>query len=734
MNGTAIILERDTYQLTNNITFKVSCSFDLYGSTLKGNSNGSVITVGSAGENAITVDMSSAYGSSTITGGSATNGGGINIVNGTVTNTNMIISGNTAANNGGGVYVSSGSTYTAGEAAIGGEGTSANVATTGNGGGIYVGGTFELAKNGSSDNGTTVIVNKKGSVNGTNNNIYLPTGKRITIANGCTLKPYDNNIGQLFVTTEVAPTAAAPVTIVDANATDYANVFMGDNDSDNDSYIDHAYSEAEGSNWKINLTSRPPTTSFTIELKPQSTTVDAGKDITYDVILTQTNNYSFTYVHTAQYSKCAVSYDQLLQYSSSTGQMSVDSTNGRLAINCNYGWIKKNTAYTLCSVKFKAPDNAAAITNGTNGIYRIKDCSVVDQSSGILLTGFRFGQSVTLASNPTQADVLAGWLVQFNSNGGSTVADAYASRGGKVTKPADPTKSGSTFGGWYSDQALTAKYDFDSAVNAAATLYAKWTANAVPSSDYKVDLVGNGGSGTGLSSYTAGTETALPADWTRSGYTFAGWFENSDFSGSAVTAISANATGNKTYYAKWTSDAPINVDAKTTGDTSIKVSWGKVKNAKYYKVYKATKKNGKYKYVGKVKGTSITVKGLNMNKRYFFKVKSVFSNGQTTSEVVSAKTGNVSGTAWFTLTNASGPVVKVKWKSQPGAVGYQVANNHTGSNKIKIKWTGNNSKNTYWSLRKTPGKTYKYKMRYYKVKNGKRVYSSWTSIKTIKVK
>lgn len=164
------------------------------------------------------------------------------------------------------------------------------------------------------------------------------------------------------------------------------------------------------------------------------------------------------------------------------------------------------------------------------------------------------------------------------------------------------------------------------------------------------------------------------------------------------------------------------------------MSWGKVKNAKYYKVYKATKKNGKYKYVGKAKGTSITVKGLDMNKRYFFKVKSVFSNGQTTSEIVSAKTGNVSGKAWFTLKNVSGPVVKVKWRSQPGAVGYQVANNHTGSKAIKIKWTGNNSQNTYWSLRKVPGKTYKYKMRYFKIKDGKRVYSDWTSIKTIKVK
>ncbi|MBQ1343324.1 MAG: InlB B-repeat-containing protein, partial [Firmicutes bacterium] len=33
--------------------------------------------------------------------------------------------------------------------------------------------------------------------------------------------------------------------------------------------------------------------------------------------------------------------------------------------------------------------------------------------------------------------------------------------------------------------------------------------------------------------------------------TFAGWFENEDLSGTAVTSIPADATGNKTFYAKW---------------------------------------------------------------------------------------------------------------------------------------------------------------------------------------
>jgi uncharacterized repeat protein (TIGR02543 family) len=38
----------------------------------------------------------------------------------------------------------------------------------------------------------------------------------------------------------------------------------------------------------------------------------------------------------------------------------------------------------------------------------------------------------------------------------------------------------------------------------------------------------------------------------RAGYTFGGWYADSDFSGTALTSISADSTGNKTFYAKWT--------------------------------------------------------------------------------------------------------------------------------------------------------------------------------------
>ena len=52
--------------------------------------------------------------------------------------------------------------------------------------------------------------------------------------------------------------------------------------------------------------------------------------------------------------------------------------------------------------------------------------------------------------------------------------------------------------------------------------------------------------------YAPGTATALAASATKTGYTFAGWYDNAECTGSAVTEVSASETENKTYWAKWT--------------------------------------------------------------------------------------------------------------------------------------------------------------------------------------
>lgn len=179
--------------------------------------------------------------------------------------------------------------------------------------------------------------------------------------------------------------------------------------------------------------------------------------------------------------------------------------------------------------------------------------------------------------------------------------------------------------------------------------------------------------------------------------------------------------------------APTGVKAKVTGNKSIKVTWKKFSGATSYRVYKATKKTGKYTYVGKTTGTSLTAKGLKAKTKYYFKVKAMSGENYKTSKIVSAKTPSANGFLSFTLTNVSGNKVKVHWKAVKGAVKYQIAYDSPGNKTLKTRWTGTNSKNTYTSINRVKGQTYNYKMRYYKIKNGKKVYSDWTEVQSVTV-
>ena len=114
--------------------------------------------------------------------------------------------------------------------------------------------------------------------------------------------------------------------------------------------------------------------------------------------------------------------------------------------------------------------------------YQYCDSPVIADASGNL---YYINDSGTLF----KLGAVESWTVSFNSNGGSACDTKFvAATDGKLVKPADPTRDGYTFGGWYTDEACTQAYDFSTPVTADLTLYAKWTKNAV-------NPGGNGGSG-----------------------------------------------------------------------------------------------------------------------------------------------------------------------------------------------------------------------------------------------
>ena len=144
------------------------------------------------------------------------------------------------------------------------------------------------------------------------------------------------------------------------------------------------------------------------------------------------------------------------------------------------------------------------------------------------------------------------YTVTLNTNGGTINSGNVTgyTYGVGATLPTDVTRTGYTFKGWYDNENLTGSPI--AAIGDTETgnkeYWAKWEANT-----YTVTLNTNGGTinSGNVTGYTYGVGATLPTDVTRTGYTFKGWYDNENLTGSPVTAISNTETGNKEYWAKW---------------------------------------------------------------------------------------------------------------------------------------------------------------------------------------
>ena len=136
-----------------------------------------------------------------------------------------------------------------------------------------------------------------------------------------------------------------------------------------------------------------------------------------------------------------------------------------------------------------------------------------------------------------------------SSNGGTvggknSVTTSVAPNQTAVAPGYTPVKAGHTFSGWYTEKTGGALYSTVT-ITTARTFYAQFTANSYT---LTWDL---GDGNTETTKQTYGEKLVLPAEPTRKGAEFLGWFTELD-GGTQVTANDVFAeTADKTYYAHW---------------------------------------------------------------------------------------------------------------------------------------------------------------------------------------
>lgn len=215
--------------------------------------------------------------------------------------------------------------------------------------------------------------------------------------------------------------------------------------------------------------------------------------------------------------------------------------------------------------------NRGTITNGTF------DGEVTNESgrSFGVISGGTFNGKVTnkndISDSPEETpakisggtfngEVIGAYTVAFLSDGENT-APPQIRANAPAARPADPTKEGHTFIGWYNGES---EWNFETPVTEKLTLTAKWQINR-----YTITFDTAGGSEVAPITQDYGTTITAPANPTKTGYTFAGWDK---------TIPTTMPAGDMTITARWTENRVIVIirpdDSKDEPDPGIVHRWG----------------------------------------------------------------------------------------------------------------------------------------------------------------
>ena len=214
-------------------------------------------------------------------------------------------------------------------------------------------------------------------------------------------------------------------------------------------------------------------------------------------------------------------------------EMSGGSIAGCVAANGSGGGIC-NAGTTALSGSAKIQNCHVHTTKEGGGIWSFESAGALTVNGNVEITGCKRGTTPdamyfdngTVSGGRFDGEVtkwdgtiIGGtFAVTFDTKGGNNVPVENVLNGQKADKPADPTREGYTFDGWYTEKGYTNPYDFATPVTNALTLYAKWTIN-----QYTITFKPENGDEDTTITQDYDTPVTAPANPTRTGYTFAGW-------------------------------------------------------------------------------------------------------------------------------------------------------------------------------------------------------------------
>ena len=171
---------------------------------------------------------------------------------------------------------------------------------------------------------------------------------------------------------------------------------------------------------------------------------------------------------------------------------------------------------------------------------------------------------------------------------------------------------------------------------------------------------------------------------------------------------------------------------------SIKLSWSKVTGKTGYKIYSYNYKKEKWEYVGKTDKTTYTIKKLKAGTTYKFRVRAyvtVSKKDYFGSYTSSLKTTTQTKKPSISKLTTKNKKATIKWKNVSGASGYQIYMATSKKGKYsRIKTITKGSTTSYTKSKLKKNKKYYFKIRTYRTVDGKKVYSSFSSVKSIKIK